>query len=598
MTHLRIEQNNIQENVSSAVIEKLYELATSGDLDASSHLAGNLYVPATYQEYIDVLTDQTDPKFRDLTITAGNIYIMFADPEVQRVLLANNIGDGIGVTVAQAALANLGTIFQNNTTAQTFNELYYFTGLTTIPMNAFNGCTSLTSVVLPNTCTQVNKAAFSGCSSLTTVRGLSNVTLFAQECFRQCTNLTTHDIDWSNVTTIQSAAFYGSGISGTLNLSNCTGTLGGQAFRDTNITSITSLGNITNLDGGVFWECSSLSSVNMSQTVEQLSDKCFYGCNLSSLDTSHIKRFRVDCLNGTHITTLDLSSMIYTTTNAFSGLYNLNITFPSSDWEHDPNGNSAWGASTFNTINGSFENYQYFHRDFPIFSSTASSIDVLYFKTATAIYGNISSGRGFCTKTNYSGYIRQLYLPALQSVGYYYSSSMKRIEGYLGTPCQQYYNESVRFKVGLIYMKDITELDLCFFGLDCDALVINNTTPPTIPTRQFDYIAVYSHNVTTPCNLDTWGNISNSSDPNAAVSSNSSTYNTQYYSQGKYAMTPNITAIYVPDSAVSTYKAASGWTSVASKIHGISELNNNTKYATKAAWEAAGKPVALIEECM
>jgi hypothetical protein len=34
MTHLKIEQNNSAiEQVSSAVITKLYELATSGDLD-------------------------------------------------------------------------------------------------------------------------------------------------------------------------------------------------------------------------------------------------------------------------------------------------------------------------------------------------------------------------------------------------------------------------------------------------------------------------------------------------------------------------------------------------------------------------------------
>lgn len=45
MTHLRIEQNNIQENVSSAIIEKLYESTINEDLDQSSNLAGTLYTP-------------------------------------------------------------------------------------------------------------------------------------------------------------------------------------------------------------------------------------------------------------------------------------------------------------------------------------------------------------------------------------------------------------------------------------------------------------------------------------------------------------------------------------------------------------------------
>ena len=93
MTHLRIEQNNIQENVSSAVIEKLYELASSGDLDNSSNLAGTLYTPNTYTKYVEYLTNM----FQDLTITATNYYVWFEDSAV-RDILANGIGDGTGVT--------------------------------------------------------------------------------------------------------------------------------------------------------------------------------------------------------------------------------------------------------------------------------------------------------------------------------------------------------------------------------------------------------------------------------------------------------------------------------------------------------------------
>ena len=61
---------------------------------------------------------------------------------------------------------------------------------------------------------------------------------------------------------------------------------------------------------------------------------------------------------------------------------------------------------------------------------------------------------------------------------------------------------------------------------------------------------------------------------------------------------PVIDAVYVPDSAVNTYKAATGWSLISAKIHGISELNGGVTYATKAAWEAAGKPLALIDAYM
>jgi len=51
-----------------------------------------------------------------LYITANKIYINFADPEVKRVLLANNIGDGVGVSTVDAADTAIGNIFASNTT--------------------------------------------------------------------------------------------------------------------------------------------------------------------------------------------------------------------------------------------------------------------------------------------------------------------------------------------------------------------------------------------------------------------------------------------------------------------------------------------------
>ena len=59
MTHLKIEQNNgVIEEVSSAVIDKLYDIVHSGNLDNTSNLIGRLHTTATYQDYIDYLEDK------------------------------------------------------------------------------------------------------------------------------------------------------------------------------------------------------------------------------------------------------------------------------------------------------------------------------------------------------------------------------------------------------------------------------------------------------------------------------------------------------------------------------------------------------------
>ena len=82
MTHLKIEQNNTAiEQVSGNVIEKLYQLAFSGDLDNSSNLVGRLYTTATYQQYVDFLTQQ----FQDLYISADKYYVKFSDDNFQKL---------------------------------------------------------------------------------------------------------------------------------------------------------------------------------------------------------------------------------------------------------------------------------------------------------------------------------------------------------------------------------------------------------------------------------------------------------------------------------------------------------------------------------
>ena len=51
--NIRINQGNIQENITSAIIVKLYEIATA--VDNTVELSGNLYSPAGYAYQIDYL---------------------------------------------------------------------------------------------------------------------------------------------------------------------------------------------------------------------------------------------------------------------------------------------------------------------------------------------------------------------------------------------------------------------------------------------------------------------------------------------------------------------------------------------------------------
>ena len=71
---------------------------------------------------------------------------------------------------------------------------------------AFRGCRALTSVNIPNSVTTIEDWAFSGCSALTSVTIPNSVTTIGSEAFSECTNLQKVNIG-NSVETIGTSAF-------------------------------------------------------------------------------------------------------------------------------------------------------------------------------------------------------------------------------------------------------------------------------------------------------------------------------------------------------------------------------------------------------
>ena len=101
-------------------------------------------------------------------------YIEFKDPEVEKICIENFSSDGIGVTYEDAAsVTNLDYAFTYNHNITSFNELQYFTGLTSIVNFAFQQCNSLTSITIPSSVTNIGNSAFRSCSKLKTITSLA-----------------------------------------------------------------------------------------------------------------------------------------------------------------------------------------------------------------------------------------------------------------------------------------------------------------------------------------------------------------------------------------------------------------------------------------
>lgn len=215
-------------------------------------------------------------------------YIVFADPAVEAVLMANGVSsDGVGISLEDAAaVTSIGTWFQGNTEITHFDELEKFTSLANLGTNTvttlgcFKGCSNLTSIAIPDSVAQIGAACFYDCTSLASIDGLANVTNLLNAAFYN-TSALAQAIEMPLLTTMVGSAFYNSGLTRFVapkvaalgNLSNLTN--GGAFYNCTNLTYV-ELGEVTSISRAAFWGCAQLSTVIIdNETPPTLGDNAF-----------------------------------------------------------------------------------------------------------------------------------------------------------------------------------------------------------------------------------------------------------------------------------------------------------------------------------
>ena len=213
-----------------------------------------------------------------------------------------------------------GALFSYNNVAEVPKSLktVVITGGTTIAVNAFNGCGSLTSITVPESVTVIGKSAFKGCSSLTHITlpfvgeekdgrnnshigyvfgtssysnndgyvpsGLKTIvvtggTEIGSYAFYGCENLTSILIPES-ITRIRGHAFYGCSNLTSISIPESVTSIGDYAFYGcSNLISITIPKNVTSIKKYVFGGCTSLTSITIPENVTSIGVGAFGGCN-------------------------------------------------------------------------------------------------------------------------------------------------------------------------------------------------------------------------------------------------------------------------------------------------------------------------------
>ena len=182
-------------------------------------------------------------------------FIQFKDLEVKKLCCLNWDTDHDNELSYQeaATIVSIGTVFKGNTTIVSFNEFQYFNGITDIS-NAFQGCTNLWEITLPDNLSTIGDAAFANCKSLNSIILPENIVSIGDSSFISC--------PLSNIT-----------------IPINTTKVGASAFRNcSKLGQIKILGNIETIDEHAFENCFSLQGIELPQSITTIGISAFYNC--------------------------------------------------------------------------------------------------------------------------------------------------------------------------------------------------------------------------------------------------------------------------------------------------------------------------------
>ena len=258
----------------------------------NGHKTGTCICGKVVEEVINATGTLSKLSFELIGYGESRIYMVTpSSKNIEGVVVIPATYEGVGLYIPDGAFDNCTKI-----TSVVIPE-----GITKIPQYAFNNCVLLESVSLPDTLTEIETFAFYKCYKLKSITIPQSVTRIGTDAFALCTSIVSialpDNISYigdyvlggcssltsvtigNNMASLPRCLFYQCTSLKTINIPDSVITIGESVFDScTSLSSVKIGNNVKTISTRAFFNCKSLISITIPESVTSIGDSAFSGC--------------------------------------------------------------------------------------------------------------------------------------------------------------------------------------------------------------------------------------------------------------------------------------------------------------------------------